>query len=165
MTTKTTQYAKTTSPEVLAALKTRDAEYKEFFGLLRAWAEERGIKDPRYHRVDDRLSASAPLDRPEGFGQWTKPGRYGSVPFKSNTAEKEAWPRQTLTPIPGAGVVESEPDRNGGWRTGLPAVFAHEGTAYRIYSFAPVTPEPEESPWEECLGSEAMAAREAVSSR
>lgn len=160
------QYAKSTDPEVLAAIAANRAGLDGFYAQCEVWAAERGIpaEDVAVGNTFGVWTLRGVRNKPEGRGRWARNARSLTYrPYVSNIKEFEAWRkvRFALAPILGLPDHFEAEDRREGtimWMT--PRPFIHDGTAWLILPQMPTLGVIEE-PWTEAKGSEAHAAREA----
>lgn len=149
MTTKkrTPQFAKSTDPDVIAAIEAQTYRAVAFLTRAVAFARVHGGKDaqasvwtgpaldgPGTHM---RMTGITNCRRPSG-GQWTK-GRHGWRPFKSNPLYQDmAAVAEELPGIPGLpNQVAGPTDRDGTRWTLYPDPFIQDGVAYFGLSKAP----------------------------
>ena len=157
------QYAKTTDQRVIDAIEDALATYQECreraFDLSEKYTGER---DRVYARGNWILGISVSGVNIRGLddlpGQWTKPERGVSRPYKSNPAYSEF--KALSTPpasIPGRASLEF-----GERFMGCGSLFVHNGTAYSRFTFQPDERRGDytEFGWEEIKASEWHKANE-----
>lgn len=157
------QYAQSTSPEVLEAIRRNDEREADF--RRRAWAfslKHGGSGPYRFFRLyGTSLSGIASEEEPED-GRWKRVGTEHWAPYKSNPLSREfAAIAYRAEPVPGVPLMLHGPeDRDGIRMAGEATVFIHEGVAYSGTSLSPTDLVALPIPWEEIKASEFHAALE-----
>jgi|GEM_PF-3139052 len=172
--TRVLQYAKTTDPDVLAAVAEGERIRLEFNQAALAFAEKHASPGDEPTAIVDHFAGSRRVvgihstEKPTS-GRWTRgySGR-GWRPYKSNAAYDEMAALHRRAPeVPGAPtMVDGEYRSDGSHMSYFPAVFAVDGAAYFGMGGLPAKEQhgrdAEVGPqWTEILGSEFMAAKEA----
>lgn len=160
------QYAKSVDPAVISAILANDNQRQSAINRMLEWASERGNDGCCTWKWGQRIHVIGLYSAPKGRGQWTARDSHGVTrPFKSNPEYAEmAALSFAPTPVPGA-VVEAvgHTDRNGRSHFLVASPFVSDGVAYLGFSMPPDAPNEQLGPqWVECLGSEWLAAIEAV---
>lgn len=156
------QYARSTDPDVIAAIE-RNADHEAEFRKKVAALSEKWTGDPGNGWINRGSGGSSFIglrmtrEQVEAApGQWKKPGRSGERrPYKSNPIAPEFSIRAKHETVPG------RPDVLWGenWM-GAGALFVHDGAAWSGVGFVPINPADDR--WAEVLASEFHAAKEAV---
>lgn len=158
------QYARSTDPDVIAAVE-RNRQHEADFREKVAALSEKWTGDPGNAWIDRGSNGSTftglrmTREQVEAApGQWKKPDRLGSVrPYKSNPIAPEFSIRAKYEQIPGRpGLLWGE-----NWM-GKGLVFLHAGAAWSGVSFVPDHDTKGIGGWTEVLASEFHAAMEAI---
>lgn len=174
------QYAKTTHPEVLAAVRKNAEKFDAFMEKL-APISEKYTGDPnRIYWGGSATNGSyiggiKPTDKPLP-GQWRKPDRQGlRMPYKSNPVYSDFCIGTSPVPIPGRpSIIFGKQDNEGTAWMSHGAVFEHDGAVYSGVGFAPdpsrntingVSSDMDDFGWAEVPASEFNAAMDAVNSQ
>lgn len=155
------QYAKSTSAEVIEAIKAQQEQEKRLFRSFGEFATLHGINNPRGEHYASRwgyfyLSAIVSEGAPTN-GRWKRgPRGQGWVPYANNPLAKEMEAlgevRLEVPGLPGSLMGQNYMATTRG--------FIWEGEAFTGVSFRPDNAFPEGSTWEEILASEFHAAME-----
>lgn len=174
------QYAKTTHPKVLAAVRANAAKFDAFIEKLGPLSEKYTGDPDRIYWGGSATSGAyvggiKPTDKPLP-GQWKKPDRQGlRMPYKNNPAHDDFRIGTHPVSIPGRpSIIFGKPDRDGTAWMSRGAVFEHDGAVYSGVDFAPdpsrntingVTSDMDDYGWAEVPASEFNAAMDAVNAR
>lgn len=170
------QYAKTTNPEVLAAVQANKDGFWEFHQRACDFAIAQGVEKGSY--FPSSFAGSHHIraiggDTKPTTGQWKKGyGGYGWLPFKNNplTQELEKISFKEAD-VPGLPSLVRGPERGWSHTIATPQPFILDGAVYVGFSFAPQdedgTKQVEHEPygWVEILASEYAKAVETYNAR
>lgn len=168
------QYAKTSDPNVLDAIRTNQELLKTFHERAVEFSQAQGIEDGAYYSSGfggvHTINALGGTEKPTS-GRWTEHPRGGWRPYKNNPIYKDMEHIQAKeNAIPGLPTfLESAQDRD--WRRHIasPRAFIVDGVAFVGVSFIPEDGgdkvKPEDGGWEEIRASEFMLAMETYNDR
>lgn len=99
------QYARSTDPEVVAAIEKNDTDMAAAIERIKEWSHERGGDGDAAVRWWGGVRVLGLPVKPEGFGRWTSDSPHR--PFKNNTAEVEIMEALDFTESDVPGSVSS----------------------------------------------------------
>ena len=164
-------YLRSDDPAVIATIERNESTTQEFGRECIAFAQKYGVKPQQEWRSEPHplvggwgglALVGITGDKPIA-GQWRSIKR-GWAPFVKNPVHKEMSAiRRTLEPVPGLpSMVTAKNVGSEGILWMRPRPFLSGGSAWVMMSHPGVSSEPLGEQWREVLGSEAMAAREAI---
>lgn len=170
------QYARTTDPRVLEAVRRNRVGAADFHNRACEFAVANGVEKGSYYPGGfgggRSIRALGGNEKPR-TGRWTTGyGGYGWRPFKNNPLHDEMDAiRFEAEPVPGLPSLVNGPYLpNGSHTIATPQPFELDGAVYVGFSFQPVDsgrrmPDPGEGGWEEIKASEYHAAVETYNDR
>lgn len=169
------QYASTTDPNVLDAIRVNEELRRSFHQRAVAFSQEQGVEDGAYYSSGfggtHTVTALGGKTKPT-TGRWTQHPRGGWRPFKNNPVFKDMerikFQENAVPGLPS--LVESAPNSQGQHYLATPHPFIVDGVAYVGFNFTPADnmgsrAQPEDGGWEEIKASELHRAMETYNER